>query len=197
MTLSCNLWSKRCAGRASRQVTSWMGFRAPFRKPRCWTRLRTWTWFSTCSRDKIFWSPSWSVGEANGGLSPVVPLVVVAVTCGVVSSQAGRRVCSDCGKNYNVAEILEGDLHLPPLLPKVDGVCDSCGAKNSLIQVRACLWVGGAGSQGTVLPARNTPSLTPRLYTLRYAPPSFCGASHSARTITQTPLRTDLGFTRK
>ena len=37
----------------------------------------------------------------------------------------GRRVCGDCGKNYNVAAIHEGDLDMPPLLPK-PADCDRC-----------------------------------------------------------------------
>jgi adenylate kinase len=36
-----------------------------------------------------------------------------------------RRVCADCGRGYNVADIREGDLDMPPLLPK-PGDCDRC-----------------------------------------------------------------------
>lgn len=38
-----------------------------------------------------------------------------------------RRVCSGCGRNYNLADIRKGDIQLHPLLPRVHGVCDSCG----------------------------------------------------------------------
>ncbi|TMW60749.1 hypothetical protein Poli38472_000791 [Pythium oligandrum] len=40
---------------------------------------------------------------------------------------SGRRVCKTCGTGYNVAFIDQGEYNMPPLLPKVDGVCDSCG----------------------------------------------------------------------
>jgi len=37
----------------------------------------------------------------------------------------GRRVCGDCGRGYNVAAIHEGELDMPPLLPK-PADCDRC-----------------------------------------------------------------------
>ncbi len=37
----------------------------------------------------------------------------------VVSRLSGRRVCKDCGKNYNIAYIK----------PKKEGVCDKCGGE--------------------------------------------------------------------
>ncbi|KAF1335695.1 Von willebrand factor a domain-containing protein 8, partial [Globisporangium splendens] len=40
---------------------------------------------------------------------------------------SGRRVCTSCGSGFNVAHINHGEYNMPPLLPKVDGVCDSCG----------------------------------------------------------------------
>ncbi|CEG44650.1 adenylate kinase [Plasmopara halstedii] len=46
---------------------------------------------------------------------------------------SGRRVCTKCGSGYNVAFIKHGKYHMPPLLPKVDGICDFCGAA-SLVQ---------------------------------------------------------------
>ncbi|KAG7391223.1 hypothetical protein PHYPSEUDO_005584 [Phytophthora pseudosyringae] len=46
---------------------------------------------------------------------------------------SGRRVCTKCGSGYNVAFINQGEYHMPPLLPKVEGVCDSCGSA-SLVQ---------------------------------------------------------------
>jgi adenylate kinase len=39
-----------------------------------------------------------------------------------------RRTCSKCGTIYNVADIRRGKIHLPPLLPKKEGVCDKCGS---------------------------------------------------------------------
>jgi adenylate kinase len=42
---------------------------------------------------------------------------------------AGRRVCRKCGNIYNIADIHEGKIHMPPLSPKVAGVCDKCGGE--------------------------------------------------------------------
>eukprot|EP00161_Ancyromonas_sigmoides_P016260 TRINITY_DN4334_c1_g1_i6.p1 TRINITY_DN4334_c1_g1~~TRINITY_DN4334_c1_g1_i6.p1 ORF type:complete len:196 (+),score=15.99 TRINITY_DN4334_c1_g1_i6:194-781(+) len=40
---------------------------------------------------------------------------------------AGRRVCSGCGRNYNVSHIRHHRLDLPPLLPSnPTGNCDDC-----------------------------------------------------------------------
>ena len=44
----------------------------------------------------------------------------------------GRRVCGDCGKNYNVAAIHSGELDMPPLLPKPSD-CTKCVGKPRLI----------------------------------------------------------------
>ncbi|CAK4494846.1 unnamed protein product [Aphanomyces euteiches] len=46
---------------------------------------------------------------------------------------SGRRMCSSCGTGFNVANINQGEYVMPPLLPKVDGVCDKCGGTH-LIQ---------------------------------------------------------------
>ena len=43
----------------------------------------------------------------------------------------GRRVCGDCGKNYNLAAIKEGELDMPPLLPK-PADCAKCVGKPRL-----------------------------------------------------------------
>ena len=43
----------------------------------------------------------------------------------------GRRVCGDCGRGYNVAAIHEGELDMPPLLPK-PADCDKCHGKPRL-----------------------------------------------------------------
>lgn len=42
-------------------------------------------------------------------------------------------VCSDCGAGYNVAMIRNGEFDMPPLLPRVEGICDSCGG-SSIVQ---------------------------------------------------------------
>lgn len=40
-----------------------------------------------------------------------------------------RRVCEKCGDNYNIADINEQGISMPPMLPKKTGVCDKCGGK--------------------------------------------------------------------
>jgi adenylate kinase len=40
-----------------------------------------------------------------------------------------RRACQHCGRGYNLADIKIGTIHMPPLLPKVEGICDDCGGK--------------------------------------------------------------------
>lgn len=42
-------------------------------------------------------------------------------------------MCTKCGSGYNVAFINSGEYYMPPLLPKVEGICDSCGTP-SLVQ---------------------------------------------------------------
>ncbi|KAF0709626.1 Aste57867_5851 [Aphanomyces stellatus] len=46
---------------------------------------------------------------------------------------SGRRMCSGCGTGFNVADINRGEYVMPPLLPKVNGICDKCGS-TQLIQ---------------------------------------------------------------
>eukprot|EP00455_Lapot_gusevi_P057638 TRINITY_DN9870_c0_g1_i4.p1 TRINITY_DN9870_c0_g1~~TRINITY_DN9870_c0_g1_i4.p1 ORF type:complete len:167 (-),score=26.40 TRINITY_DN9870_c0_g1_i4:43-543(-) len=48
-------------------------------------------------------------------------LLIRKITC--------RRVCEKCGANYNVAHIMEGDIRMPALLPKREGLCDKCDGK--------------------------------------------------------------------
>jgi len=40
---------------------------------------------------------------------------------------AARRVCRECGDTYNIADIQEDGINMPPLSPKKEGVCDKCG----------------------------------------------------------------------
>ena len=47
----------------------------------------------------------------------------------LVRKIAARRVCRNCGEIYNVADIREGRIHMPPLLPKREGICDKCGGE--------------------------------------------------------------------
>jgi adenylate kinase len=47
----------------------------------------------------------------------------------LIKKIAARRVCRKCGNIYNVVHIKEEGIDMPPLLPKVDGVCDKCGGE--------------------------------------------------------------------
>lgn len=42
----------------------------------------------------------------------------------LVTKLLGRRVCDHCGRNFNVANIQDGELDMPPLLPPED--CETC-----------------------------------------------------------------------
>lgn len=50
----------------------------------------------------------------------------------LVAKLLGRRVCADCGRGYNVTAIHQGELDMPPLLPKPSD-CDKCHGKPRLI----------------------------------------------------------------
>ncbi len=45
----------------------------------------------------------------------------------IIEKALARRICEKCGNIYNIADIKRGNIHLPPLLPKVSGKCDKCG----------------------------------------------------------------------
>ncbi|MFQ5647685.1 MAG: adenylate kinase [Candidatus Aenigmatarchaeota archaeon] len=47
----------------------------------------------------------------------------------IVRKIAARRICRDCGEIYNLADIREGEIVMPPLLPKKEGICDKCGGE--------------------------------------------------------------------
>lgn len=47
----------------------------------------------------------------------------------IVRKIAARRICRKCGEIYNLADIREGKLIMPPLLPKKEGICDKCGGE--------------------------------------------------------------------
>eukprot|EP00922_Rhytidocystis_sp_ex-Travisia-forbesii_P021605 GHVS01031638.1.p1 GENE.GHVS01031638.1~~GHVS01031638.1.p1 ORF type:complete len:247 (+),score=22.42 GHVS01031638.1:156-896(+) len=51
----------------------------------------------------------------------------------LVMKLSGRRVCNVCGRNYNIADIREGEYDMPPLLPK-ETDCDQCHGKPDLFQ---------------------------------------------------------------
>lgn len=50
----------------------------------------------------------------------------------LIKKNLGRRTCKNCGVTFNVAEIKEKDIYMPPLLPKKEGICDNCGGPLSL-----------------------------------------------------------------
>lgn len=47
----------------------------------------------------------------------------------LIEKLAGRRVCNDCGYNYNICEIERDGYSMKPLLPKHGKDCDCCGGK--------------------------------------------------------------------
>jgi len=50
----------------------------------------------------------------------------------LLRKSAGRLVCRGCGENYNTVFINEPEnqIVMPPILPKVEGVCDFCGGRD-------------------------------------------------------------------
>lgn len=49
----------------------------------------------------------------------------------LVAKLMGRRMCKDCGRNYNVTEIKEAGYEMPPLLPKASD-CEQCKGEPNL-----------------------------------------------------------------
>ncbi|MBR9682528.1 MAG: nucleoside monophosphate kinase [Candidatus Aenigmarchaeota archaeon] len=47
----------------------------------------------------------------------------------IIKKIAGRRICRKCGYIYNVADIHEGGIDMPPLLPEKEGICDKCSGE--------------------------------------------------------------------
>lgn len=47
----------------------------------------------------------------------------------LIDKIAARRLCRKCGEIYNLAHIKDGELDMPPILPKVEGKCDKCGGE--------------------------------------------------------------------
>jgi adenylate kinase len=45
----------------------------------------------------------------------------------LVEKLLGRRVCCKCGDLYNVFSFQNGHYSMPAMLPKCEGICDSCG----------------------------------------------------------------------
>lgn len=47
----------------------------------------------------------------------------------IIAKLLGRRVCSACGTNFNIAEVNLSGYHLPSRKPKKRGICDNCDSK--------------------------------------------------------------------
>ncbi len=47
----------------------------------------------------------------------------------LIRKLAARRTCRKCGEIYNIADINEGEIHMPPILPKKECVCDKCNGE--------------------------------------------------------------------
>jgi adenylate kinase len=51
----------------------------------------------------------------------------------LIEKLTARRVCSNCGAIYNIADIYRTvngrRYHFPPMLPKKPGICDECGGR--------------------------------------------------------------------
>ncbi|OMJ81306.1 hypothetical protein SteCoe_18228 [Stentor coeruleus] len=47
----------------------------------------------------------------------------------IIAKMLGRRVCTSCGANFNIADIKFEGYSLPPRKPLKRGICDSCGGK--------------------------------------------------------------------
>jgi adenylate kinase len=47
----------------------------------------------------------------------------------LVSKAVNRRLCASCGKGFNLADINQDGIVMPPLLPKIEGICDKCQGK--------------------------------------------------------------------
>jgi len=44
----------------------------------------------------------------------------------LIEKLSSRRVCKQCGEIYNIADINRHGIHMPPILPKRDMICDKC-----------------------------------------------------------------------
>ena len=47
----------------------------------------------------------------------------------IIRKILARRTCEKCGQVYNLAHIKFGNVDMPPVLPKKEGICDKCGGK--------------------------------------------------------------------
>lgn len=47
----------------------------------------------------------------------------------LIEKLQGRRICVNCGQNYNICEIDRNGYFMKPLMSKEKGLCDGCGGK--------------------------------------------------------------------
>jgi adenylate kinase len=71
--------------------------------------------------------------DALGGITKIEAVMNLTIPDWVLIGKIlARRTCEKCGDIYNIADIKFGpndSYHMPPLKPKVEGVCDKCGGK--------------------------------------------------------------------
>jgi len=47
----------------------------------------------------------------------------------LIKKISARRQCRNCGEIYNLADIHEDGIHMPPIPPRVEGKCDKCSGE--------------------------------------------------------------------
>lgn len=65
-------------------------------------------------------------GLAGGDVGAVAALHLTLDERFLVEKAVARRTCEGCGRGYNLANIAEGSVNMPPLLPRREGRCDDC-----------------------------------------------------------------------
>ncbi|KAF4673459.1 hypothetical protein FOL47_010511 [Perkinsus chesapeaki] len=65
---------------------------------------------------------------AMGDGNPELVINISLARSVLVHKLASRRICGGCGDNYNLADIRYGQYDMPPMLPKLEGICDTCGS---------------------------------------------------------------------